>query len=96
MSAVDLPIPFVVTRYKCPHCHRSRASKTVTAEHMMRCWYNPAAHGCKTCAHYYPGDNGCEGDPGCNCASPEFCNVAGIELDGTLRINCDAWEASGE
>lgn len=95
MSRVDLPIPIVVTRYKCPHCHRSRSKQTAAYEHMQRCWYNPAARGCKTCANYYPGDDGCGVyNPVCNCASPEMCRVSGIDLDGTLRVHCDSWESA--
>lgn len=91
MSSVDLPIPIVVTRHQCPYCYRTRAKRSAIVEHMQRCWYNPAAKACKTCINYYPGDNGCEGDPYCNCASPESCSVRGIDLNGTLRVHCDQW-----
>jgi len=65
------PTPVRVTRYRCPHCPRTGSSKTRVREHMARCWYNPAAKGCKTCKHF---DNTFE-DYG------EDCNV-GIDLSG--------------
>lgn len=91
-TVVGEPERIVVTRFRCPHCGKTRSSKKAAAEHMARCWYNPTARGCKTCAHYYPGDNGCEGDPYCNCASPEFCNAGVIFPEKGLLIRCDKWE----
>lgn len=46
------PIAFTVTRFRCPTCSRTASSKARTREHMARCWFNPANHGCKTCAHF--------------------------------------------
>ncbi|HEY9415037.1 MAG TPA: hypothetical protein VIQ30_09790 [Pseudonocardia sp.] len=65
------PIPFRVTRYRCPHCPRTASSKARTVEHIGRCWRNPAARGCKTCKHF---DNTYE-DYGEDCA-------AGVDLAG--------------
>lgn len=71
---MDEPIPFVVTRWKCPHCNRGRSTRTATTEHMARCWRNPAARGCKTCKWFevdYEGGESCaqgislEGRPQC-------------------------------
>jgi hypothetical protein len=73
------PIPLAVTRWKCPHCSRSRAAKKATAEHIGRCWYNPAVRGCKTCKYFEPyipyGDE------------PEGCG-AGIDLNATSCKVC--------
>lgn len=46
------PIPFTVTRYRCPTCPRTGSSKARIAEHHARCWTNPEARGCKTCKHF--------------------------------------------
>jgi hypothetical protein len=51
---VTQPIPFRVTRYRCPHCPRTGASKARVREHIGRCWTNPATRGCKTCKHFEP------------------------------------------
>jgi hypothetical protein len=86
--AAPEPIPFVTTRYACPHCTRTASAKTRIREHMGRCWYNPDAHGCKTCANFRDGDY----------HAPESCGV-GVSLlgGGDARpgpiIGCDKWEA---
>lgn len=86
------PERLVVTRYRCPHCQRTRSSKRAVTEHMGRCWHNPANQGCKTCDHYAPADSGCVGDPYCNCASPEFCAAGVVFSEGALLIRCEKWE----
>ena len=40
--------PFTVTRYRCPHCRRTWATRARAEVHIAKCWYN---HGCKTCRH---------------------------------------------
>lgn len=87
------PIRIEVVRWKCPHCNRSRARKTATVAHIARCWDNPDAHGCKTCAYFVEALPMFCGDPGCNgCGNDEECG-AGVELRGPgLLINCPKWE----
>jgi hypothetical protein len=92
-AVVAEPERFTAVRWRCPHCQRSRSSKKAITEHMARCWWNPDAKGCKTCEHYYPGDNGCEGDPYCNCASPESCDVGLLIPASGLMIRCEKWES---
>jgi len=92
-----IPVPFVVTRYRCPvnGCGRTRSSKRAITEHIGRCWWNPAAKSCKTCEHYYPGDNGCGENGGCSCASGEFCRADAADLGDPkvgLPVGCPAWE----
>jgi hypothetical protein len=73
------PIPVRVTRYRDPHCGRTHASRRRAEEHMARCWRNPDAHGCFTCAHFeqhVPGDID-TGSPG----HDEHC-TAGVDLTG--------------
>ncbi len=41
-----------VTRWRCPHCGRSRSSRSATVAHMARCWHNPGARSCKTCEFF--------------------------------------------
>ena len=48
------PIRVEVVRYRCPHCPRTHSSRSRAGEHMSRCWWNPQARGCKTCAHFAP------------------------------------------
>lgn len=80
------PIVITVKRQKCPHCGRTWAHKATALKHMARCWSNPLARGCKTCAHYEPGEDGEweVGYPG----SPEFCDL-GVSLDGQICEPCD-------
>jgi hypothetical protein len=90
-----VPIAFTATRYRCPFCSRSRSARKATAAHIERCWHNPEARGCKTCANYYPGDSGCGiHNPVCNCASPEMCMANVAAFNGPL-IHCDQWEPEG-
>lgn len=58
MTAVDLPIPVVVTRHQCPHCRITRAKRAAMVAHIARCWQNPAVRACKTCRHYEPPQEG--------------------------------------
>jgi len=95
------PIPFVTTRYACPYCTRTASAKARIREHMGRCWYNPDARGCKTCANFRDGEAGSyPEDPGVE----EYCGL-GVNLAGSgdeydldyVRpgpiIGCDKWEA---
>ena len=65
------------------------------AEHIARCWLNPAVRSCKTCANLEPGGDACGCEPGCNWGSPsggipDSC-AAGIDLDGTIKTGCPLW-----
>lgn len=89
-----------VTRWRCPFCHRSRSSKRATAEHIARCWLNPAVRSCKTCANFEPGGDACGCEPGCNWGSPsggipDSC-AAGLKLDGAVKTGCPLWALQGE
>jgi len=82
---VTEPIPVRVTRYRCPHCHRTHSNKRSASQHIDRCWHNPDARGCKTCAHYTPAhwerlDHPNPGVFAC-VDQPEGCNL-GISLAG--------------
>jgi hypothetical protein len=94
-TLADLPVPVMVRRFECPFCHRRRSSKAATAEHIARCWMNPAARSCKTCAHYefYRGGAYCVGTP-CNCdPSEELCH-AGVDLPDSMPVTgCPLWSA---
>jgi hypothetical protein len=67
---VSEPEPITVKRYRCPFCRRSRSSKRATAQHIARCWLNPATRSCKTCANFEEGHDACGCEPGCNWGSP--------------------------
>lgn len=83
-----------VTRYRCPFCTRSRSRKQATVEHIARCWHNPAARSCKTCANYRPAYGPCAGDPQCNCGSSDEECTAGVQLpERGLITGCEKWEA---
>lgn len=91
------PIAFKTIRYRCPHCPRTGASKTRIAEHIGRCWTNPAARGCKTCEHYEGWSDACGCEPGCNWGGSagvaEHCH-AGVSLAG--RPECDTCKGRGQ
>lgn len=84
------PIPVRVTRYRCPHCARSHSSRAGAVRHIARCWHNPDARGCKTCANFCPGsDDVCAagvdltGRPAC-----AGCKGVGATVDaGTLGVS---------
>ena len=88
------PIPVRVLRHKCPHCPRTATRPVRVREHMARCWYNPAARGCKTCAHF-------EQDPGdaeIGLVGGESCDV-GVSLAGRPacgRCGGANWLPTGE
>ena len=43
-----------VVRFQCPHCHRTHSKRAAADAHIARCWRNPQARACKTCAHFTP------------------------------------------
>jgi len=99
------PIPFMVTRYRCPTCPRTGSSKSRIAEHHGRCWMNPEARGCKTCKHY---DKDHEGGDHCDLGIdlrrfeetwegewPEKSVMVPMPNGATLPIvHCEKWEAA--
>ena len=95
------PEPFVVTRWRCPFCRRSRAHKNATAQHIGRCWLNPAVRSCKTCANLEPGGDACGCEPGCNWGSPaggvpDSC-AADVDISGgVVRTACPLWALRAE
>jgi hypothetical protein len=98
---VTEPELITVKRYRCPFCRRSRSSRQATAEHIARCWLNPAVRSCKTCTSLEPGGDACGCVPGCNWGSPsgsipDSCD-AGIDLSGELpKTSCPLWAATHE
>lgn len=78
-----------VVRFQCPHCHRTHAKKQAAEAHIARCWYNPAARGCKTCRHFIPE---CEGPYPQHPPFPEECE-AGRKLLSGLHTGCPVWES---
>lgn len=91
------PIPIRVTRYQCPHCHRTHSKRTAAQAHIGRCWHNPHNRGCKTCEHYQPAGDGAQCMPGdqCSCNTyPESCNAdAGRVLDQPVT-GCPLWQTT--
>lgn len=71
------PIPFTVTRYRCPTCPRTGSSKARITEHIGRCWTNPEARGCKTCKHFEP-------------YGPENADGCAVDVDLSGRAPCPA------
>lgn len=86
------PIPVQVTRYRCPSCSRTMASRSSIRKHINRCWWDPANRGCKTCLHFER--ERCCGNAafyGCvGCPTGDTCN-AGVDITGPI-VNCEAWE----
>ena len=94
LAAGPRPEPVTVTRWRCPFCHRSRAHKSTTAEHIARCWLNPAARSCKTCAHYElePGGESCFPGRPCNCNDGYAECAAGVDIaDYSIKNGCPLW-----
>lgn len=100
MTAVDLPIPVVVTRHQCPHCRRTHSKKAAAVAHIGRCWHNPDNRTCKGCRHFEPGyasTSQCIPGRDCNCGDVDTECRAGVDLpdfDQLPVTNCPKWEAS--
>lgn len=88
------PIRIVAVRWKCPHCPRSRSSKTAIVAHIRRCWLNPATRSCRTCRHFQPATGSYDGDPG----TDEECGAGvGLSRCPTVPVTgCDLWAALEE
>lgn len=93
MTAV--PVAITVTRFRCPFCPGSRSKKSATAEHILRCWKNPANRSCKTCVHYQAPSTGPSGEPGhdCSCSDwDEACTLdGGPEPEEFPVVACPLW-----
>lgn len=90
------PVPFTVTRYRCPLCARSRSAKKATAEHIARCWQNPATRACKTCEHFtdVPDEGPCIPGQGCACNQGYQQCEAGVAdvAAGRIMTGCPLWK----
>lgn len=82
------PIERRVIRYVCPFCSRGHSARPSAFAHIARCYRNPAAKSCKTCAAYQPPERAdCyTGYPGCN----EGCGE-GEDLTNGLPVGCASW-----
>lgn len=97
------PVACVTTRYRCPWCRRfSRTRKAAVADHMTRCWLNPAVRACKTCRFFQPGNRAglaayCYDGELCACGvvDEECLHSDGPELDAGLRDHCPLWALRG-
>ncbi|GAA4085144.1 hypothetical protein [Actinomadura miaoliensis] len=89
MGAAAEPIAITVTRYLCPYCRRGHSKKAAAARHIARCWWSPAAKGCKTCALYEPEIT--ERDTGYR--AREHCGAEGGPdlAAGGIRTGCALW-----
>lgn len=92
-----LPLAVRVTRYRCPACARSHATKQRCVEHIARCWYAPENRSCKTCTHFEIDDNDIdergyvtyEGlGPVCNAVAEEFGEWKDLPV-----VGCSKWGA---
>jgi hypothetical protein len=85
-SVPDGPTMVSVASWRCPYCPRSRSSQAVLARHVSRCWANPLAQSCATCANFRPAT--VLSDPAC---------TVDVDLDSSepfsaLPIGCSKWE----
>lgn len=90
-------IRLTVIRYKCPHCRTTRAKKQAAEAHIARCWHNPEARGCKTCANFLPAGDGAQCFPGCDCVCgsyPESCDIDAAPDDALPLIGCSRWAST--
>lgn len=88
-----------VVRHQCPHCRRTWAKQAAATAHTERCWLNPAARGCKTCAYFEPPGDGAQCVPGrnCNCNRyPESCLVEAASAENIPLTGCPAWQSALE
>lgn len=80
----------VVRRFICKFCRRGHSKEAAAYAHALRCFRNPAARSCKTCAAYQPVETGDyqTGYPGC----PEGCDAGVTWEGGTMPVGCALWE----
>lgn len=92
------PVPRIVkvTRFRCPFCRFSRATKQLVVDHIARCWADPAQHTCRTCVFHVPFRRGvadpCFPGQPCDCDSnPEYCSL-GVPLpEHAPVVSCTSW-----
>lgn len=86
------PERITVVRWKCPHCSRSRSARKATADHIQRCWHNPANRACRSCKHFMEAEGDC-GSPECNgCGTDAFCD-RGVHLgEHNVVEHCVEWQ----
>lgn len=78
------PIPFTVTRYRCPHCTRTASKKAPVRDHIGRCWRNPANRTCRTCSAWTPPDYFDD--------APQECRRAiTLPAEGLPVVGCPLW-----
>lgn len=89
-------VPFTTTRYRCPHCARTWAGRRAAERHIARCWRNPAAQGCKTCARFIPAYDDLRWREGDEDACGKGLRLPMAETSGrsTLAVHCPLWEAN--
>lgn len=88
MPEVLAPERIISTRWRCPYCPRSRATEVAITEHIGRCWHNPAAQSCATCANFRPAS--VLDDPACMVGA----DLNSGEPHSALPVGCSAWEVS--
>ena len=95
-TPVAEPVPVMVKRWECPFCRRRRSGKAATAEHLGRCWLNPAVRSCKTCALFLlvPSGEPCFPGRPCNCNDGYVECRAGesLSFEDVPRVGCPLWE----
>jgi len=80
------PIKYRVTRFRCPFCTRSRSSRKLIADHMARCWKNPAVRSCVTCRHFDVQPAEIE----VGARGTEWCGAQDVELERII-VHCPLW-----
>lgn len=95
-----VPVPVTVQRYGCPFCRYRRSARKAVREHISRCWLNPAARACKTCAHFtdVPGDGPCFPGQPCHCGDGYQQCEAGVAdvAGGRIVSGCPLWKLREE
>lgn len=86
------PIEYTVRRFNCPFCRRySRSSRKPVADHMARCWRNPAVRSCITCRSFEQE----RAEPEVGVDALEWCRAQDVELE-RIVVHCPLWALRGE
>lgn len=93
-TLLPLPVPVTVQRFECPFCRCRRSARKATADHIARCWLNPAARACKTCKFFTDEPDGepC-GIGECDCSRGFWQCEAGVAdvAGGRIMSGCPLW-----